>query len=171
MSNFNLSHYGYGGYPVTYDPSGIIANASNGRPVGNNATFTVEDFFKFYPHFRGTVEPFLVTQFIGMADTTVSESRWGASWTFGMGLFVAHFATLYLQTMTPTPDATAAQVVTAAQSRGLQTSKSVGDISTGYDYSVMTQAVDGWGLFKATQYGQQFASMARMLGKGGFAVW
>lgn len=87
-----------------------------------------------------------------------------------MGWFMAHFLTLYLQSMVKA-DASAKQVVAAGQARGLVASKSAGDLSVSYDYSSVTQDLDGWAAWKLTPYGQQLAAMGRIVGKGGMYVW
>lgn len=154
-------------YPLNIANS-IIANASN-IPQGTNPAFTEDDFFSFYPQFQSKVDSPILAQFIAMADACVPQDRWKALWNFGMCNFIAHFVTLYLQMATGC--STAAQVISTAQARGLQTSKSVGDVSVSYDFSQTLGDIEGWATFKQTQYGLQYLSMARLLGKAGVYVW
>lgn len=51
---------------------------------------------------------------------------------------------------------------------GIQTSKSVGDVSVGYQ--VLT-ALEDWGSWNLTTYGQQLATMARVIGSGPMVIW
>lgn len=163
----------------------IIAAASNLR-TGDNPPYTITDFYTLYPAYgpRETppeppateskttylIDPSIVEMYIGLADSVVKESRWRKMWKLAMGLFVAHFLTLYLQSMTG-ENSKAAKVVAAGQTRGLMSSKSVGDVSVSYDYSAIAQGLDGWAAWNLTTFGQQYATLAKMVGKGGMYVW
>lgn len=78
-----------------------------------------------------------------------------------MGLFIAHFVTLYMRSMVE-PGSDAAQVLNAGQTKGLAASKSVGGVSVSYDFSQALQGIDGWAAWKSTEYGIQFATLAKM---------
>lgn len=171
----------------TYDSGSgsLIAAASNLR-TGENPPYTLEDFYTLYPAYgpRETpsenpdddpvvtylVDPSIMTMYIEMADAVVKEARWRKRWKFAMGLFVAHFLTLYLQSQAGA-GSPAAQVVAAGQTKGLQTSKSVGDVSASYDFSTIAQGLDGWAAWNLTAFGQQYATLAKIVGKGGMYVW
>lgn len=153
------------------NPFSLIATASNIKIAGGNPSFTAQDFYDFYPQFSGLIPDPVLAQFIGMANVTVLETRWHENWSFGMCLFIAHFCTMYLQTTSGASSPTAQQVISEAQTRGLQTSKSVGDVSVSYDFNVLVNGIEGWAQFKQTSYGFQFASLARMLGKAPVYVW
>lgn len=156
--------------PAIVDPSGLIANAANVKG-GENPAFDTEKFYTYFPQFQGTMTNApVLNQFIAMATACVKITRWYDSWEYGMALFVAHFVTLYLQTMTG-DNPTASQVIGAAQAKGLQTSKSVGDVSVSYDFSHIAEDLKGWAAWTTTEYGLQFATMAKMLGKGGMYVY
>ncbi|TWH46338.1 DUF4054 domain-containing protein [Sporomusa sp. KB1] len=170
-----------------YDSGGasIIAAASNLRS-GDNPPYALDDFYVLYPAFgpRETpsegpdgeptttylVDTSIIEMYIELADAVVKESRWRKRWKFAMGLFIAHFLTLYLQSFVDA-NSTAAQVVAAGQARGLMTSKSVGDVSVSYDFSTIAQGLDGWAAWNLTTFGQQYATLARIVGKGGMYVW
>lgn len=156
-----------GYFPI--NPVSLIAGAANVKG-GDNPSFTLTDFLAFYPQFTGNIDEAILSQFIAMANAVVQECRWHEQWKFGMCLFVAHFATLYLQTLGG-GNPTAKQVIGAAQARGLQTSKSVGGVSVSYDFSTIAGDLQGWAMWKSTQYGLQFANMAKLLGKAGMYVW
>lgn len=147
----------------------LIANASNIRQ-GQNPAFTRTDFLSFYPQFTDKVDNGILDQFVAMANATVLQVRWHEMWQFAMCLFIAHMATLYMRTLAGT-DPNAQQVINAAQVIGLQTSKSVGDLSVSYDFSAIAGDLEGWIGFKQTEYGIQFASFARMLGKAGMYIY
>lgn len=163
----------------------LIAAASNLR-TGDNPPYTLADFYALYPAYgpRKTpsedpegeptitylVDPIIIEMYIGMAEAVVKESRWRPRWKFAMGLFVAHFLTLYLQSLA-NANSTAAQVVAAGQARGLMASKSVGDVSVSYDFSTIAQGLDGWAAWNLTTFGIQFATLAKIVGKGGMYVW
>lgn len=51
---------------------------------------------------------------------------------------------------------------------GIQTSKSVGDVSVSYQ---PLSALEDWGQWNLTIYGQQLATMARVVGAGPMVIW
>ena len=104
-----------------------------------------------------------------MANAYIKESRWHSSWKVGMSLFIAHFCTIYLQG-TADPNSGAAAILKAGQTRGLETSVSVGGVSVSTDYSAIVSDIDGWAGWKSTIYGVQLATLGGMLGKGGMCV-
>jgi hypothetical protein len=88
-----------------------------------------------------------------------------------MGLYIAHFLTLYLQS-TASPDDPMSKIVNAGLAKGMVASKSAGDLSVSYDFSVISgQEFAGWGTYKLTAFGQQFITLARMYSMGGMVVW
>jgi hypothetical protein len=56
-----------------------------------------------------------------------------------------------------------AQIAAQGLAGGIQTSKSVGDVSVGYQ--VLT-SLESWGAWNLTSYGQQLVSMAKVIGSG-----
>ena len=56
-----------------------------------------------------------------------------------------------------------AEVAAQGLAGGIQTSKSVGDVSVGY---TPLAALEDWGAWNLTIYGQQLATMARVVGMG-----
>jgi len=154
--------------------SQIIADASNIR-TGENPSYSVEDFLNVYPQFGsisgndGYMSAELLQMYIDFANACVKQARYHSAWKICMGLFVAHFASMWLQG-TAAPGSSAGQVLAASQAKGLNTSESVGDVSVSMDYSNVGNDLDGWAQWKLTIYGQQLASIAKMLGKGGMVV-
>jgi hypothetical protein len=150
-------------------PLELIQQASN-IIGGDNPVYGRDDFLKWYPQFTNSVPAFIMDQFVAMGNAVVKYNRWNAMWEHAIGLFVAHFATLYLQSMGD-PSSSAAQVVSAATTRGLQTSKSIGDVSVSYDVGGLTRDLQGWASWTTTTFGTQYATLARMVTKGGMYVY
>ena len=138
---------------------------------GVNPPFTLDDFKAMYPQFAGEAVPELVlTMYLELAHHAVKEARWHSYWKMAMGLFVAHFATLWAR---GTADAasTAADVVSAGEARGLVASKSAGGVSISMDYGTLIGGLNDWAAWNTTQYGTQLATLAKMVGKGGMQIW
>jgi len=148
-----------------------IANASNVKIDTNETSYTSAIFLSDFPQFTDLIPNPMLILFIAMANATVLEVRWHDNWRYGMGLFIAHFATLYLQALGAGAGSTAAQVITNAQSKGLVSNESVGDVSVSYDFSMLAASGTAWAKFDLTIFGQQFAQFAQLLGKAGMYVW
>lgn len=153
----------------------IIAGASNVRS-GGNPPFTAEDFKTIYPQFfdeKGSplVPAEVLDMYLQFAHSCLSAARYRDSWRVCMGLFIAHFLTLYMQAMLADgQDHNAQSVVNSGQTRGLAASKSVGGASISYDFSTAMQDLDGWAAWKLTTFGTQFATLAKILTMGGMYV-
>ena len=150
-------------------PNKIITEASNLRS-GDNPNYTAETFLALYPQFEGKVPAAFLDMYIGLANASLSYKRYFDAWEMVMGLFIAHFCTLYLQT-TAEPDSTAAEILAAGELRGLVSSKSVRDLSVSYDFSTALNGMDEWAGWTTTAYGMQLATLAKLYGKGGMQVW
>ena len=149
-------------------PDTAYAVASNIRD-GDNPPYTVADFRAAMPGFTAEIiSDALLGFYVNLAHAVVKEARWHALWPEGMRLYIAHLVTLYLQR--PEDGATPAEIQAAGKVSGAVNNKSVGAVSVGYDTSQATQDLTGWGALKLTTYGVQFASFARLLGKGGMLV-
>ena len=160
----------FNGFPNAFAFT-YIANASNVK-TGTNPTYTEAMFLEDFEQFTNAGIPSsLMTQFISMADATVLKTRWHETWRYGMGLFIAHFSTLFMQSAAQGADSTPAEVVGAGQAVGVVASESVGDVSASYDLSAIVSSLEGWAAWDMTTYGIQYATLARMLGKGGMYVW
>ncbi len=153
----------------------IITNASNLR-IGDNPSYALSDFIAMYPQFGPDVNsnyliPTVILQmFIDLANASVKEARYHETWALCMGFFIAHFCTIWLQG-TASPGSTAAQVLEAGKAQGLATSESVGDVSVSTDYSTIAASLSGWAAWNLTVYGQQFATIGKMVSMGGMMVW
>lgn len=170
---------------------GIIAGASNIKG-GDNPPFTVDDFKAMYPQFWQTTiipadpdanpptdeqvvsAPYipdeLMQMYVDFANASVKISRFHGAWKMCMALFIAHFLTLYLQTMVNPDFANAQAVAAAGRLQGLTASKSVDGVSVSYDFSAVLQDLDGWAAWKLTAYGVQYATLAKAYGMGGMRV-
>lgn len=177
MSYWNLSNDGQSPF------NGIIGDASNIK-TGSNPPFLVADFLEMYPQFSKQsfvsqsqldITPNLVPQtmikmYIDLANASLNQRRWQSYWQVAMGWFVAHFCTLYLQGIA-NPNSDANTVLEAGKAKGLNTSESVGDVSVSVDYNLIAQDLNGWAAWKLTIYGQQLATIGKLVGKGGMYVW
>lgn len=163
----------------TNDSLSIRGEASNVRP-GTNPAYTIADFVAFYPQF-GPATPIppetegvplvpdaVVQAYIDLAAVCIMQTRWHGMWKIATGLFVAHFCTLYLESLA-SPDSGAAAVISAGQARGIIASESASDVSASYDTSIAND-LNGWAAWKLTSYGMQLATQARIVGMGGMMV-
>ena len=148
---------------------GIIAAASNIRSSDNNPEYTMDNFLTMYPQFKDVPEV-VRKAWLKMAMNCLQYDRWNDLWEMGMGLYIAHFLTLYLQSSTP-EGASTQQIINAGLSRGIATSKSVADMSVGYDFGPVASESAGWGTFSQTVYGQQFVQLAKVAAMGGMTIW
>lgn len=150
--------------------NGLMADAANIRD-GANPPFTLEEFKEIYPQFKGQAVPDVVlAMYLELAHNAIKEARWHSYWKMAMGLFIAHFATLWAMG-TAESNSTAADVVSAGEARGLVTSKSAGGVSISVDYGTIASGLNAWAAWNATQYGTQLATLAKMVGKGGMQIW
>ena len=147
----------------------LRAQAANIK-TEENPIYTQEEFLNFYPQFASVVPYFVLKQYINLGRACVSKRRYGEMWQFCIGLFVAHFCALYLQSNAEvgTP---ADEVMQKCAAAGIVTSESADGVSYSMDTSMLSQDLAGWAAFKLTTYGAQFATMARLVGKGGMLVW
>ena len=128
------------------------------------------DFPQFYTDEGASLVPSsMLEQFIDLANDSVLPSIWGKQWRYAAVLFVAHWSALYLKTYSDgSPNAAA--VASKAGHQGLVASATLGDTSISYDNSAEVAGTEKWGMWNATQYGSQLATMARMIGIGGIYV-
>lgn len=81
----------------------------------------------------------------------------------------ALYATWPINTTTTAPVVyTAAQVAAQGIANGIEVSKSVGDVSA--SYSVLN-SLEQFGQWNLTLYGQQLATMAKVIGSGPMVIW
>lgn len=155
---------------------GTKATAANIPQPGEHGNYTAEMFQADFPQFftveteenpaKSLIPTEMLDQFIGLANDSVLPSRWGSMWRYAAGLFVAHFAALYLDTYKPGSDS-AAQAANSAAQVGVAKSATMGDTSVSYDNSAVTAGTEKWGAWNLTKYGSQLVTMARMVGMSG----
>lgn len=136
---------------------------------GDNPPYSLTDFKAIFPQFDTIVSDTILTNFIGLANASLQKSRWHDIWEIAMAWFVAHFATLYIESIANTTGGPSA-VINAASAKGLLTSKSVDSVSASYDYGSISEDLNGWAAWKSTKYGQQLATFGSMFGKGGMYI-
>lgn len=146
------------------------ANISHGH--GNyTAEMFKEDFPQFFRQEDGNalLPGTMLGEFIRQANAAVTPDRWGEGWRYAAGLYVAHYAALYLRTYSD-GSATPAQAAASGALVGVVKSATLGDSSVTYDTDALTKATADWGDLNATQYGQLLATKARLVGMGGTYV-
>lgn len=164
----------FGGNPQFY---GVRAQAANiGQTEGNyTAEMFQQDFPQFYTAATETtpatclVPATMLAELINMANVSVQPDKWLESWRYAAGLYVAHYATLYLRTYAPS-NATPQQAAASGALVGVVKSATLGDSSVEYDTSAITQGTAEWGDLNSTTYGQMLANRAKLVGMGGSYV-
>ena len=111
----------YGGVDVF----GIIAGASNIRR-GDNPPYTSEDFLAVYPQFgkrdengNQIIPQTVINAYVNFAHASLSIARYHDVWETVMGFFIAHWLTLFLQSMTNADDPIG-KIVSAGLAKGIQ---------------------------------------------------
>lgn len=147
---------------------GIVSQASNIKKE-DHPEYTKETFLLLYPQFRGVLPDAALDMYVDLGLSCVNYRRFNRMWKAAIGLFIAHFCTLYLQSMQP-EGTDASQVLASASSAGMVTSESADGVSYSRDGSALND-LNGWAAFKMTTFGVQFATMAKLVGRGGMYVW
>lgn len=157
---------GYWGSPQFFGVR--VAAANIGQSAGD---YTVEDFQADFPQFftaegQPLVPATMLQEFVTMANVSMQPDKWLDSWRYAVGLYVAHYATLYLRTYSES-SSTPAQAAATGALVGIVKSATLGDSSVSYDTSAITQGTADWGDLNATTYGQLLANRAKLVGMGG----
>lgn len=147
---------------------GIVSQASNIKKE-EHPEYNKETFLLLYPQFRGAIPDAALDMYVDLGLSCVNYKRFNRMWKAAIGLFIAHFCTLYLQSMQP-EGTDASQVLASASSAGMVTSESADGVSYSRDGSALND-LNGWAAFKMTTFGVQFATMAKLVGRGGMYVW
>ena len=159
----------YFGYPTINTPQ-IIADASNIK-TGDNPVYTPADFIYIYPQFTSNVIPKdIVQMYIELADSCIKSARWRKSWKIAMGLFVAHWCTLWLKTSV-SASSDKDVIAEAGQVQGIITSESVAGVSYSVDIGAALNDLKDYAGWKTTEYGVQLATLAKIYGKGAMLIW
>lgn len=148
---------------------GVRAAAANiGTGVGS---YTVEQFREDFPQFFNSEGYFLgslpmLEQIIQMANVSIQPDKWGDSWRYAVGLYVAHYATLSLRGYAGSNE-TPQQAAASGALVGVVKSATLGDSSVSYDTTAVTKGTEDWGDLNSTTYGQMLANRAKLIGMGG----
>lgn len=138
---------------VVISPAAITLSGP-ATATGTGITFTVYSA----PLLPATV----LNTFITLASASLNQRRWLEMWPQAMNLYVAHLSQLWLVSegnASSAPGAAAA----AGMSRGIVTSKSVGDVSV--SYQPLATSTD-YGDLALTIYGQDLARLCSVVGVG-----
>jgi len=112
----------------------------------------------------------VIALFINLASASLVQARWQEWWPMGMAWFIAHFCTLWMRT-DGSPTTSAGQAVSQGLARGIMISKSAGGVSASMLPVTQGGGLEGWGSWQETEYGVQFATIARMMGAGPLWVY
>jgi len=161
--------------PQFYGVRGAAANFGHGQ-----SHYTAEMFQADFPQFftRGTEEvpaasllpPAILEEFVHQANASIQPDKWLEGWRYACGLYIAHYATLFLRTYEPEGSDSPAQAAATGALVGVVTSAKLGQDSVAYSADALTKATADWGDLNATQYGQLLATRARLVGMGGSVV-
>lgn len=128
--------------------------------LSNAATATQTSSASIY---QSPLLPLAVLQlYINLASASIMYSRWKGTWPLAMALYVAHFATLWLQS-DGNPQTTPGQAVASALQTGVLVSESADGVSAGFQ---ALSALDSWAAWGLTTYGAQLVTFARAVGAG-----
>lgn len=157
------------GHPQFFGVRAAAANLSQGK-----GDYTLEQFQADYPQFFTPEGCFLgsttmLQEIINMGNLSIQPDRWGESWRYAVGLYVAHYATLSLRSYAPY-NQDPAQAAASGALNGVVSSATLGDASISYDTSAITAGTEDWGDLNATTYGQMLANRAKLVGMGGSYV-
>jgi Protein of unknown function (DUF4054) len=107
--------------------------------------------------------PFVVVAaYLALASASLVQARWLEMWTVAMGLYIAHFLTLYARS-DGNPTSNVGQIAAQGIATGIQVAKAAGDLSVSYK---PVDGLENWGAWNLTSYGQQLATFAKMVGSG-----
>lgn len=151
--------------PYPFDNSLSAFDGAANVVYGTNPAYASTDFLAMYPKFS-IVPDGVLTTYVTLASACLVQARYQDLWLVVMGLFIAHFCTLYLDT-DACPTATAAQAAAQGAAKGIMTASSVGDVSFSYQ---PVEGLDGWAAWTLTKYGQQFVTWAKPMGSGSMYI-
>lgn len=152
---------------MKYDVNNVEAIASNVRG-GIDSAYDAAEFLTVYPQF-GELPTAVIEMYVNMAKESILESRWFSKHKIALGLYIAHYLTMWSETSSATP-LTAAELASKGESKGSVMSKSMDGLSVSYGQSAGENDLTGWGTWKNTLFGQQLVTMARSVGRGGMYI-
>ena len=154
----------------------VFGGTASNVILTDNPEYTREMFSQNFPVFlfsedgsvKGSIPIPVFNLFLDMANKSIKYDRYKSLWKYLMGLYIAHYLTLYLMTQQGEPGAQAA--LQGSVPRGIATSKSVDGLSISYDMMEVTNDLTGYGTYKLTIYGQQLATLTKNYGHAGMWV-
>lgn len=154
----------------------VFGGTASNVILTDNPEYTREMFSQNFPAFlfsedgsvEGSIPIPVFNLFLDMANKSIKYDRYKSLWKYLMGLYIAHYLTLYLMTQQGEPGAQAA--LQGSVPRGIATSKSVDGLSISYDMMEVTNDLAGYGTYKLTIYGQQLATLTKNYGHAGMWV-
>jgi hypothetical protein len=154
-------------------PDGTIITTVSGTAITLSNEATVSLVNSPLTLWNAPLIPFAVMQaYLALASSSLQQARWQEEWMVAMGLFIAHYVTLYARTDGGTQDTTGNTTAAAAAAQGMASgimvSKAVGDVSASY---AQLTSFEDWGAWNLTLYGQQLITMARLVGAGPMLLW
>ena len=160
----------YCGKPQFYGVRAAAANLGSGTPGNYTAEQFQEDFPQFFNSWGQPLLPAtMLAEIIRMANAAVQPDRWGEGWRYAVGLYVAHYVTLYLRGYAASNE-TPEQAAASGALVGMVKSATLGDASVSYDTAAITAGTEDWGDLNSTTYGQMFANRAKLIGMAGMLV-
>lgn len=137
--------------PTTATASGVTLQVS--EPLSAAAVTVYENPF---------VPIQIIEIYLHLANCCIFQERYQCLWKQAMGLFVAHYLTLFCEGNSQ-PASSAAQVAAAGIQSGILTSKSVGGVSAGYTNIIPASWMEMYGSFLLTKYGFVLSTLANAI--------
>jgi hypothetical protein len=134
--------------------------------LSNNAI--ASSISQSYLYLSAPIPLIVIQTYINLASACVNYNRYFDSWQLCIGLFVAHYLTMWATANQIGATSSVAQIAATGLAIGIKTSKHAGNVGMGIR---PLDDLIGWGTFQLTLYGQQFASIAKVLGSGNMLVW
>ena len=147
----------------------IVQEASNIRSDGPDSV-SRDEFLAFYPQFGSAEIPSVVIDMsLERANAAIQESRWHSNWKIGVMLYTAHMVTMWAKSAANADDPRST-IAHKGDATGAMTSKSVGGVSVSYGSTSGDGDLAGFGNLRDTIFGQQLATMAKLVGHGMMVV-
>lgn len=154
--------------PGIPDNTIITAIALPSVTLNNALTIAATEATTFTNYTALTVPMPIVMGYIFLASISLSANRYFGMWRMVMGLFVAHYLTLWAQSQQVGATPTIQQLAASGLAVGLMTGESAGDVSLSQQF---IDDLKGWGTYQLTIFGQQFATIAKGIGSAGMLAW
>lgn len=104
----------------------------------------------------------VIQAYLNLAYASLMSSRWRELWIIAIGWYIAHFVTLYLQSM-GNVNSTPGQIAAQGLEQGITVSQSAGGVS--FTQENLT-GLQSWGAWAKTSFGTLLVSQAQVIGAG-----